>query len=55
MSKTAKTSVRLFQRANQLAKDAQGIADDLFKGRLDKHKIAVLMKQYSELYVEIDR
>ena len=52
-SEPAKCSVGLHVTAKQLAEDAKGIADDIFKGAIDKHRIAILMKEYANLYAEL--
>jgi hypothetical protein len=52
-SETSKASVRLYNQANELVREAQEIADELLKGSLDRHRIAVLAKRYAELYTDL--
>jgi len=54
-SESSKTSVSLYTQAKQLEKEAKEISDDIFKGMFDRHKIAILMKRYAELYTELER
>jgi hypothetical protein len=52
-SETSKTSVRLYNRANELVREAQEIADEILKGTVDRHRVAILAKGYAELYSQI--
>jgi len=56
---SSRVPVRIYNQAEQLARDAGRIPKDLLNNEIPlrdtQHKIAVLMKLYAELYSEIGK